>query len=91
MAAITMYATSWCGYCAMARSLLESKGQRWEEVDVDAESGRREEMEQRSGRHTVPQIWIGDRHVGGYDELAALERTGQLDGLLAGASGGAAS
>ena len=82
MAKITMYSTSWCGYCAMARRLLEGKGQTWEEIDVDAEAGRRKEMEQRSGRRTVPQIWIGERHVGGYDELAALERAGRLDALL---------
>ena len=82
MAEITMYTTSWCGFCAMARRLLESKGRTWEEIDVDAEAGRREEMMQRSGRRTVPQIWIGERHVGGYDDLAALERSGELDALL---------
>ena len=87
MSKITMYSTSWCGYCAMARRLLESKGQDWQEIDVDAESGRREEMIERSGRRTVPQIWIGDRHVGGYDDLAALERAGELDALLAQSGG----
>ena len=82
MPRITMYSTSWCGYCAMARRLLESKGQRWEEIDVDAQAGARDEMVRRSGRQTVPQIWIGERHVGGYDDLAALERAGRLDALL---------
>jgi glutaredoxin 3 len=86
MPRITMYSTSWCGYCAMARRLLESKGQSWEEVDVDAEAGRRDEMIQRSGRRTVPQIWIGEQHVGGYDDLIALERAGRLDALLSGAA-----
>jgi glutaredoxin 3 len=87
MSRITMYGTSWCGFCAMARRLLESKGQRWDEIDVDAVPGSREEMMQRSGRRTVPQIWIGERHVGGYDDLAALERAGELDALLAAAAG----
>lgn len=83
MAKITMYATSWCGFCAMARQLLERKGQVWEEIDVDAQPGGREEMMQRSGRRTVPQIWIGARHVGGYEDLAALAASGELDALLA--------
>lgn len=84
MAKITMYSTSWCGFCAMARRLLEQKGQVWEEIDVDAEPGRREEMLARSGRRTVPQIWIDDYHVGGFDELSALASSGELDELLAG-------
>jgi glutaredoxin 3 len=87
MAKITMYSTSWCGFCTMARRLLEQKGQVWDEIDVDAEPGRREEMMRRSGRRTVPQIWIGDRHVGGYDDLSALADSGDLDALLAGSEG----
>lgn len=83
MAKITMYSTSWCGFCAMARRLLEQKGQVWDEIDVDAEPGGREEMMRKSGRHTVPQIWIGDRHVGGFDDLSALASSGELDALLA--------
>jgi glutaredoxin 3 len=83
MAKITMYSTSWCGFCAMARRLLEQKGQAWEESDVDAEAGRREEMMERSGRRSVPQIWIGDQHVGGFDDLSALASSGELDALLA--------
>jgi glutaredoxin 3 len=86
MRSITMYATAWCGYCARARRLLEQRGQVWDEIDVDAEPGRRDEMERRSGRRTVPQIWIGERHVGGYDDLAALAASGELDRLLAGGS-----
>ena len=90
MAEITMYTTSWCGFCSMARRLLEAKGQSWREIDVDEVRGAREEMMEKSGRHTVPQIWIGERHVGGYDDLAALERAGELDGLLAAAEGSTA-
>lgn len=87
MPRIVMYGTSWCGYCAMARKLLERKGQAWDEIDVDAEPGKRAEMMERSGRRTVPQIWIGERHVGGYDDLEALAFSGELDALL-GAGGG---
>jgi glutaredoxin 3 len=82
---VTIYTSAWCGYCAMAKRLLDDKGVRYEEIPVDMDVKRRAEMEQRSGRRTVPQIWIGERHVGGYDDLAALERAGQLDALLAGA------
>lgn len=83
MAKIVMYATSWCPYCREARALLSRKGQRWDEIDVDADPRRRDEMVKRSGRRTVPQIWIGERHVGGYDDLAALDASGELDALLA--------
>jgi glutaredoxin 3 len=79
---ITIYATRFCSSCDAARRLLASKGCRWEEVDVGADAERRREMTARSGRRTVPQIWIGDRHVGGYDELARLEAAGELDPLL---------
>ncbi len=81
---VTIYTSAWCGYCAMAKRLLDDKGVRYDEIPVDMDVKRRAEMEQRSGRRTVPQIWIGERHVGGYDDLAALERAGQLDALLAG-------
>ena len=81
---VTIYTSALCGYCAMAKRLLDSKGVRYDEIPVDMDVKRRAEMEQRSGRRTVPQIWIGERHVGGYDDLAALERAGQLDALLAG-------
>jgi len=79
---ITIYATRFCSYCDAARRLLASKGYRWEEIDVVADAERRREMIARSGRRTVPQIWIGDRHVGGFDDLAALEAAGELDPLL---------
>ncbi len=79
---IQIYATSWCPYCQMAKRLLRDKGQEWEEVDVEREPERRREMLERSGRTTVPQIWIGERHVGGFDDLRALETAGRLDALL---------
>ncbi|TVS11646.1 MAG: glutaredoxin 3 [Wenzhouxiangella sp.] len=83
---VVMYATAACPYCVAARSLLQSKGVRWTEVPVDRQSEKRAEMMQRSGRHTVPQIFIGDHHVGGYDELSLMDRKGELDALLAGAA-----
>ncbi len=81
---ILMYSTAWCGYCQRARNLLERKGAAFREIKVDEVPGEREVMLQRSGgRRTVPQIFIGERHVGGYDDLAALDRAGELDKLLA--------
>ena len=82
MPPITMYATGWCPYCARARALLERKGVAWTEVDVEAEPQRRAEMIARSGRRTVPQIFIGDRPIGGSDDLHELDRNGELDALL---------
>jgi glutaredoxin 3 len=79
---IVMYLTQWCPYCRNAKALLARKGQKWVEIDVDAEPGRRSEMMERSGRTSVPQIWIDERHVGGYDDLAALDASGELDALL---------
>jgi glutaredoxin 3 len=79
---VVMYATGWCGYCARARALLESKNVAFEEIDVDARPELRAEMMTRSGRRTVPQIFIGETHVGGCDELMELEATGRLDPLL---------
>ena len=81
---VEMYANSWCPYCAAARALLGSKGVQVTEIDIEALPERREEMIARSGRRTVPQIFIGPTHVGGYDDLAALERAGKLDLLLQG-------
>lgn len=81
---IVMYSTAWCGYCRQARNLLERKGATFHEIRVDEEAGQREVMRQRSGgRRTVPQIFIGQQHIGGYDDLATLERAGKLDPLLA--------
>ena len=77
-----MYATRFCPFCVMARRLLKAKGVPFEEIAVDGCAERRAEMGQKSGRYTVPQIWIGDRHVGGYDDIAALDRRGELDPLL---------
>lgn len=78
-----MYATSWCGYCSRARSLLAGKGVSFTEIDVDQVAGSRAEMQQRSGRTSVPQIFIGGQHIGGYDDLRALDQRGGLDPLLA--------
>jgi len=78
-----MYCTASCPFCQSAERLLVEKGAAIEKVRVDLEPSRRAEMTQRSGRRTVPQIWIGARHIGGYDELYALEREGKLSPLLA--------
>ena len=78
-----MYATGYCPYCIHAERLLHRKGvTEITKIRVDEEPGRRAEMMSRTGRRTVPQIYIGDRHVGGYDDLVALDRAGQLDPLL---------
>jgi glutaredoxin 3 len=79
---VVMYAADWCGYCARARALLDAKGVAYEEIDTDLVPGARQEAQARSGRSTIPQIFIGDHHVGGSDELAALEAGGRLDPLL---------
>ena len=82
-AEIVMYSTAWCGYCQRARNLLERKGAAVREVKIDEDPKERDIMLARSnGRRTVPQIFIGERHVGGYDDLAALDRSGELDRLL---------
>lgn len=80
--AIVMYTTSWCPYCERARRLLKAKGASFEEIDVESSPEKRAEMQTRSGRRTVPQIFIGDQHVGGSDDLAELEAAGKLDSLL---------
>ena len=77
-----MYTTAVCPYCQMAERLLTSKGVEIEKVRVDLEPARRMEMMEKTGRRTVPQIYIGTTHVGGYDDLAALDRAGKLDPLL---------
>jgi glutaredoxin 3 len=79
---VVMYRTDWCPYCARALGLLESKGVAVEEIDVDAVPGARAEMLARSGRSTVPQIFIGAEHVGGCDDLLELDAAGRLDPLL---------
>ena len=83
MARIEIYTTPWCGYCARAKALLEKKGVAFEETDVMEDSVKRGEMRERSKSTTVPQIFINGQHIGGSDELAALEQAGKLDALLA--------
>jgi len=82
MPKITIYTTNLCPYCTMAKRLLDQKGVTYTEINVDSEPGMRQEMMQRTQRRTVPQIFIGDLHVGGFDDLHALERQNQLDELL---------
>ena len=83
MAKIEIYTTPFCGYCARAKGLLDSKGAAYEEMDVMMDEKKRTEMRERSKRTTVPQIFINGQHIGGSDELAALEQAGKLDPLLA--------
>ena len=82
VATVVMYANSWCPYCTAARALLGKKRAPVTEFDIEQQPERRDEMIARTGRRTVPQIFIGSAHVGGYDDLAALERAGNLDPLL---------
>ena len=82
---IVVYTTGWCPYCQRARSLLTEKGLEIKEINVDEDGKLREEMIARSGRRTVPQIFIGDKHVGGCDDLYALDGSGELDRLIQGA------
>jgi glutaredoxin 3 len=85
MAKVTMYSTGACPFCTMAERLLAARGvAAIEKIRVDLDPGRRDEMIARTGRRTVPQIYVGDRHVGGFDELATLDRAGGLEPLLAG-------
>lgn len=82
MSDVIMYCTRFCPYCSSADRLLTSKGVKINRIAVDAERELWNKMEQLTGRNTVPQIFIGDYHVGGYDDLARLEREGELDELL---------
>lgn len=85
MAQITMYTTATCPYCLNAERLLRNKGvENIEKVRIDLDPQRRIEMMEKTGRRTVPQIWIGERHVGGFDDLRALDVAGELDSLLVG-------
>jgi glutaredoxin 3 len=83
MARIEIYTTPFCGYCARAKGLLDQKGAAYEEMDVMMDEKKRAEMRERSKRSTVPQIFINGQHIGGSDELSALEQAGKLDPLLA--------
>lgn len=82
---VVMYSTRFCPYCMRARALLDGKGVSYTDIGVDGRPELRAQMVERSGRHTVPQIWIGAHHVGGYDDIALLERQGLLDQLLSSA------
>jgi glutaredoxin 3 len=85
MRPVTIYTTPFCGYCLAAKRLLRAKGVAFEEIDVSADPDRRAEMVTRSrGGRTVPQIFVGETHVGGFDDMSALDRAGGLDPLLAG-------
>lgn len=79
---VVIYLTQSCPYCKAARQLLAEKGCRWQEIDLGEQPEHYEAMIERSGRYSVPQIWIGERHVGGFDELMALNAAGELDALL---------
>lgn len=83
---VTMYTTRFCPYCMAAKRLLGAKGVEYNEVPVDGDPELRQKMTAAAGQHTVPQIWIGERHVGGYTDLAALEQRGELDSMLSGAA-----
>jgi len=83
MKPVTIYTTAWCPYCHRAKALLTQKGVAFNEIDVTMDAKTREEMARKAGRTSVPQIWIGEAHVGGSDDLHALERAGKLDALLA--------
>jgi glutaredoxin 3 len=83
MPPIEIYTSPWCGYCRAAKALLQRKGAPFTEIDIAADDTRREKMLSRSnGRYTVPQIFIGTTHVGGFDDLNALDKAGKLDQLL---------
>ena len=84
-AEVTVYTSDWCPYCQRAKSLLAQKNVAFNEINVDQDEKFREEMIKRSDRRTVPQIFIGDMHVGGCDDLFALDRSGELDRLIQGA------
>ena len=82
MADVTIYTTRFCPFCVRAKYLLGNKGVPFTEIAVDGRTDLRQELQQRTGQRTVPQIWIGEQHIGGCDELMALERQGKLDALL---------
>ncbi|MBP6682997.1 MAG: glutaredoxin 3 [Halioglobus sp.] len=82
---VVMYSTRFCPYCMRARALLDGKGVSYTDIGVDGRPELRRQMVERSGRYTVPQIWIGEQHVGGYDDIALLDRQGRLDQLLSAA------
>jgi glutaredoxin 3 len=84
--AITIYTTAICPYCVAAKNFLKSKGREWTEVRIDTDPAAREAMLAKARRTSVPQIFVGDTHVGGYDDMMALHRAGKLEPLLDGGS-----
>lgn len=86
-APITLYTSAVCGYCVAAKNFLKSRGLEWTEVRIDLDPAERQRMVERARRTSVPQIFIGETHVGGYDDLVALQREGKLEGLLGGGAG----
>ncbi len=86
MSVVTIYSTAICPYCVAAKNFLNNRGVAWEEVRIDQDPVRRQEMLDKAKRTSVPQIFIGDVHVGGYDDLVALARDGGLDELLQGST-----
>ena len=84
MSPVKIFTTPWCPYCVRAKRLLDRKGVPYEEIDVDGDDEARMRLTEQTGRRTVPQIFIGEHHVGGSDDLHALEEQGKLDALLAG-------
>jgi glutaredoxin 3 len=87
VAPITVYSTDWCPYCVRAKSLLRTRGYAFTEVDVDRDVAKRAWLAAATGRKTVPQIFVGDRPIGGFDDLAALDRSGALAVMVRGAVG----
>ncbi|AKH68517.1 Glutaredoxin, GrxC family [Spongiibacter sp. IMCC21906] len=83
MTDVTIYTTRFCPFCVRAKHVLTNKGVAFKEIPVDGDNAMRRELQERSGQRTVPQIWIGEQHIGGCDELMALDRQGQLDVMLA--------
>lgn len=84
MPLVTIYTKSWCSYCAAAKELLSGKGVAFEEIEITGREAEKAQMVERAGgRTSVPQIFIGERHIGGFDDLNALDRKGELDPLLA--------
>jgi glutaredoxin 3 len=81
---VLIYVKSWCPYCDRARALLKAKGLSFQEIDIESQPEQRDEMIRRSGRRTVPQIFIGSRHIGGSDDIHELDAAGGLDPLLRG-------
>jgi len=84
MANVVIYTSAFCGYCTAAKNILQRRGASFSEVRIDQTAGAREKMVEISGRRTVPQIFIDDHHVGGHDDLLALDRAGQLEAMLSG-------